>query len=65
MNKFTVDKDLCIGCGTCAALGSGSFTMTEDGKAEALENPTDDDGTIQAAVDSCPVGAIKLSDLVV
>lgn len=59
MNKFTVDKELCIGCGTCAALAGGSFQMKDDGKAEAVENPTDDEATMQSAADACPVGAIK------
>jgi len=29
-----VDKEKCIGCGTCAALAGGSFKMDDDGTLE-------------------------------
>ena len=57
--KLKVDKDKCIGCGTCPILAPNSFKMNDDGKAEEI-NPHGDDGeTLQAALDSCPVGAIE------
>ena len=44
--KIIIDKDLCIGCGTCAAIASKSFKMGEDGKAELIDLPVGKTGTI-------------------
>lgn len=54
--SISVNKDLCIGCGACAALCPGSFNMGDDGKAEAVSQ----DGLecAQNASSSCPVQAI-------
>ncbi len=62
MSKPKVDKNICIGCGTCSAIASKSFKMDEDGKAVALDPAGDDTTTIQQAVDSCPVRAISLAE---
>lgn len=56
--KPTIDKDKCIGCGTCAALAPKSFKIDE-GKGVALDPAGDDEETIQSAIDSCPVSAIS------
>ena len=55
-----IDKEKCIGCGTCAALAPASFKMNEDNKAEAILPPGDDADTVKMAADSCPVGAIEV-----
>lgn len=60
--KAIVDKNKCIGCGTCVALAPKSFKMDDDGKSVALDPAGDDETTIQNAVDSCPVGAISLKE---
>ncbi len=62
MKKINIDKNLCIGCGTCAAIASKSFKLGNDGKAEVIEPAGDDEKTIKEAIDSCPVGAIKSTD---
>jgi len=54
-----VDKDLCIGCGTCQALCPDSFKITDDGKSEAVGQP--DMECAKKAAESCPVQAIKIS----
>lgn len=59
MKKLVVDKDLCIGCGTCAALAPAVFKMTDDGKAEVIDQEADTEDNIQNTADSCPVAAIK------
>lgn len=56
--KPVVNKDKCIGCGTCVALASKSFKMDE-GKSVAIDPAGDDEETIQFAIDSCSVGAIS------
>lgn len=55
-----VDKEMCIGCGTCPIIAPKSFYMTDDGKAEANNPAGDDEETIAKAKDACPVHAISL-----
>jgi len=59
MRKTRVDKNLCIGCGTCVALAPKSFKIEDNGKSAALNPAGDDDEKIQNAIDSCPVEAIS------
>ena len=54
-----VDKEKCIGCGTCVALAAKSFKMTDDGKSVALTPAGDDEATIQPAIEGCPTKAIS------
>jgi ferredoxin len=56
---ISVDKTLCIGCGTCAALCPASFKMNDaEGKAEpATQEQTE---CAANAKDSCPVQAITV-----
>jgi ferredoxin len=55
---ITVNKDLCIGCGTCAALCPDSFKLNNDGKAEVIGQ--EDTECAQKAAESCPVQAIRV-----
>jgi len=57
--KLIIDKNLCLGCGTCASIASKTFKLGADGKAEVIEPAGDDEKTIKEAIDSCPVNAIK------
>jgi len=59
MANTKVDKEICIGCGTCPALAPKSFKMMDDGKAESINPPGDDDETVKSAVEACPVQAIS------
>ena len=66
MKKLVVNKDTCLGCGTCTALVPSVFKLGEDGKAEvrqlADDQTADTPENIQNAIDSCPVKAIKWED---
>lgn len=54
-----IDKELCIGCGTCAAISPNVFKINDaDGKAEVI-NQDDAEGA-KNGVESCPVQAITL-----
>jgi len=53
-----IDKDKCIGCGTCAALFPDFFRIGADGKAVVLKQPEKSREEEMAAV--CPVEAIKV-----
>ncbi len=55
-----VDKDECIGCGLCEMTAPDVFRMTDDGKAEAYADTTDENkDAVQEAIEGCPVSAIK------
>ena len=67
MEKVTVDKNVCIGCGFCAANCEEIFTIEEDGLANVKDNNLDEmkEETKENVLDikeGCPVGAIKLEE---
>ena len=60
-NKLVIDEDLCEGCETCVSLCPDVFDMV-DGKARVKSPNALDTCNIQEAIDSCPVGAIRLEE---
>ncbi|BDX35284.1 hypothetical protein TUM20985_58310 [Mycobacterium antarcticum] len=59
--KIELDRDKCIGVSTCVGLAPSVFTMGADGKAQVRVDVTDkSDEAVIAAVDSCPMEAIRL-----
>ena len=59
--KIVVDEDECIGDSLCCAEAPGTFEM-EDDKAVVLSKVTDDEETILAAAEACPVDAITVTN---
>jgi len=59
--KITIDKETCIGCGSCTAVCSDSFELSEDNKAH-LKEKGEDAKCVKEAVDICPVQAIEISE---
>lgn len=57
--KPIVDKEKCIGCGTCAALCPAVFKMGEDGKSNVINPEGAPEAEIQKTIDGCPAGAIS------
>lgn len=55
-----VDKEKCIGCGSCVAIAPKTFKMDEDNKTEIINPAGDDAEKIKEAVEACPVDAITL-----
>ncbi len=58
--EFTVDQDLCVGCGACEATCPEVFKLSDD-KSQVILNPVPEefiDAAIEAE-DGCPVGAIS------
>lgn len=49
-----LDKDKCIGCGSCAAICPEGFAL-KNGKATLKKNVP----CVAEAIESCPVGAIS------
>jgi len=63
MAKITIEREKCIGCGTCQALCPKYWKLADDGKAEFLgpqDLKNEETGCNQEAADSCPVKCIKI-----
>ena len=59
--KLVVDKDICIGCGACAAICPDVFEIDDDGLAVSVVNEINEEFEEDAidAKEGCPVNAIK------
>lgn len=70
MAKVILDRDACIGCGSCQALCPKYWEMADDAKvdlldskkmgAEKYELEVTDIGCNQQAADACPVQCIHI-----
>jgi len=62
--KVKVNKDICIGCGSCAAIVPDVFELEGDGlatcKAKKIEEDIKED--VMDAADSCPTSAIEVEE---
>jgi len=56
--SIKVDKDLCIGCGTCEVLCPAVFKLNAEAKAEAISQA--DVACAKNAAESCPTQAIEV-----
>ena len=61
MPKISVDKEKCMGCGSCAMVCEKSFEMKE-GKAHAKQEEVDEITCEKDAQATCPVNAISVSE---
>ena len=64
--KVSVNKETCIGCSMCASICDKVFHIVDD-KAEVRNDLSNDtlkfcEDDIKSCVDSCPVGAIEVSN---
>ena len=59
--KLVVDKDICIGCGACAAICPDVFEIDDEGLATSIANEVAEEVMDDAidAKEGCPVDAIK------
>ncbi len=57
--EIKVDREKCIGCGSCEAICPKTFSM-KDGKAIAKKATLEKIDCEEEARDSCPVGAISI-----
>ena len=62
--RIVADRDRCEGLGMCEAMAPDFFEVGEDGLVEIHdEGPGEEHRTdLAAAVDSCPVLALRLQD---
>lgn len=57
-----INKELCIGCGTCVSLCDKVFELSEEGKSQVKEGADlgKNADCIEQAATSCPVQAIEV-----
>ncbi len=61
--KITVDRNLCIGAGTCVAIAPQAFALDNEAKAIVLDSASnEDENTVLESAKACPVAAIILVD---
>ena len=68
--KAKVNKDLCIGCGACAAIVPDVFQIGDNGLAEVIadnevketEVSKDLIDEVKDAAEGCPTSAIEISE---
>ena len=60
--RIVVDRDTCEGLGMCEAMASDYFELDDDDVMQVLDDspPESDRGHVHAAVQACPVLALKL-----
>jgi ferredoxin len=59
MYEIRINKDECIGCGTCVAICPENFEL-KNGKANAKKKELKEAGCSSEAAESCPVQCIKI-----
>ena len=64
MSKLVVNKESCCGCGCCEATCEAVFKLDDDGKACVKDagKVEENKKLVQDAVNSCPTGAIELTE---
>ena len=62
ISKIKIDRDACVGCGSCAAMAPDVFEMDDENKSRIKDPKAADDATIQSAAQACPANAIWLYD---
>lgn len=55
-----IDRDLCIGSGTCARLAPGAFELDAEELAMVMDPAAVDVDKLRLAANACPTGAITL-----
>ncbi|MER6940377.1 ferredoxin [Nocardioides sp. NPDC127514] len=61
MSAIEADKAICEGIGMCETQADDYFQVGDDGLVEVLTSdvPESDRGYVRAAIDSCPVSALR------
>jgi ferredoxin len=63
VTRVLVDRERCVGSGTCEALAPDLFEVGDDGVVELLRpDQGGDEAVARDAVSACPTGALSLDD---
>lgn len=57
-----VDRDACIGAGSCSVIAALTFELDEEQKAVIINPDGNDLDTVLQAAQSCPTDAIIITD---
>jgi len=59
--KLVINKDVCIGCGTCVSVCGEVFELGDDTKSQIKKDAelAKNEQCIKEAIDACPVQAIS------
>ncbi len=60
--KIKINKDKCLGCGSCTFMYPEMFYLDENGKAEVKELKKIDEEKLQSAIDACAAEAIEIEE---
>ncbi|MEK7127902.1 MAG: ferredoxin [Patescibacteria group bacterium] len=61
--KVKIDRDLCIGAGSCVAIADKTFSLDGENKAVTHAESLDTQENIMMAAQSCPTKAIIIIDI--
>ena len=59
MKKININKEACIGCGSCVAIDPLHFDFSDEGLSEVISNENIDTDNVKNAIASCPTNAIS------
>ena len=57
-----VDRDLCIGSGTCVRLAPGVFALDEEEISVVVDPHAADISKLRLAAEACPTEAIRIGE---
>lgn len=57
-----VDRDLCIGSGTCIRLAPGAFALDEDEVSVVVDPDAAGISKLRLAAEACPTEAIRIGE---
>lgn len=62
--RVKIDKDSCIGCGTCNVVAPQAFSLDESEMVSVVKDGAEnlEDDILQEAAESCPTQSIILQD---
>ena len=58
---IAVDRQRCMGTGTCLVYATQSLELDAEGKAAVRHPITDDLAAVQSAVEACPTEALSIT----
>ncbi|UCD04015.1 MAG: ferredoxin [Candidatus Woesearchaeota archaeon] len=58
--KIIMDREKCIGCGSCVAVCPVNWEIKDDGKSKPKKTELNEVGCNEKAAQVCPVQCIKI-----
>jgi len=60
--QIEIDRTACIGSRACVRRAPATFSLGDDGRAQASDPPADDEATLREVAGACPTFAIRLHE---